>query len=652
MRSMVLARGVGVVAGSAALILAALPASADQTQRSQGIEPANGIIAPAYGCAVAAANRTDVATESQLRTAILNSVDDSHICLTANITLTQVLPSIDDTGVNIDGNGQFGIDLAGNGHIYASFTTATSKNLRFLGLTVAGATTSGAITVDGDDSVSVTLDEVTLDGNVTNTMDGGGAAFTDVRRIFIYDTTVSDNQSTTGGKGAGIAISGGELVNVFGSTFSGNTATGDGGGLFISGNGGAVIQNSTFSGNTSTGVGGGLVLSGGSHTVRYVTVVGNSATSGGGMSISNSATYDIDNAIINQNTATATGADVDASSAGAGTIDDASVTSVADITGSPTTAGVITGDPGLCPLADNGGPTLTHAPESGSPVLDQGTGIVNLTVDQRGQARPTSGSVDLGAVEGTGSCGSITAPPTNPPAVFPPSAPLNVTARLKVGQIARIVWDPPASSGSFPITTYQVTASTGTGTCLAIAPARTCDISGVLPGVTYTYRVRALNGAGWGPLSEPSNPVSWGSLYAPPGEENKPGGIGDIDRPVDPSDPSNPTDPANPDDPGLGPTPTIMIIGAREDPRRVTATGYTSDIPVGVRVVPWRKVTGMADFERGTGIRQLRPDESFEWQRRIQAWRSITFYFTAVDGVSNTVTITPDGSVTGNAPRR
>jgi len=53
----------------------------------------------------------------------------------------------------------------------------------------------------------------------------------------------------------------------------------------------------------------------------------------------------------------------------------------------------------------------------------------------------------------------------------------------------------------------------------------------------------------------------------------------------------------------------------------------------------------MSDFEVGVGIRELRPDESFEWQRRIAPTRTITFYFVALDGVSNTLTITPNGEI-------
>ena len=64
-------------------------------------------------------------------------------------------------------------------------------------------------------------------------------------------------------------------------------------------------------------------------------------------------------------------------------------------------------DPRLGPLQDNGGPTQTHAPLTGSPLIDHGSpaapgsgnGACEAT-DQRGTTRPGPGTVcDIGAVE-------------------------------------------------------------------------------------------------------------------------------------------------------------------------------------------------------------------------------------------------------------
>jgi hypothetical protein len=52
----------------------------------------------------------------------------------------------------------------------------------------------------------------------------------------------------------------------------------------------------------------------------------------------------------------------------------------------------------LGPLADNGGPTLTHALLAGSPAIDAAVGVCPAT-DQRGVARPQGDGCDAGAFE-------------------------------------------------------------------------------------------------------------------------------------------------------------------------------------------------------------------------------------------------------------
>ncbi len=70
------------------------------------------------------------------------------------------------------------------------------------------------------------------------------------------------------------------------------------------------------------------------------------------------------------------------------------------------TAGNLTGAPALGALANDGGPTLTHLPNVGSPAIDAANpaGCTDfagaaLTKDQRGQARVVGGRCDIGAVE-------------------------------------------------------------------------------------------------------------------------------------------------------------------------------------------------------------------------------------------------------------
>lgn len=58
-------------------------------------------------------------------------------------------------------------------------------------------------------------------------------------------------------------------------------------------------------------------------------------------------------------------------------------------------------DPKLSPLQNNGGPTETHVPLAGSPVIDTGSNPDNALVDQRGKGffRQMGAGVDIGAVE-------------------------------------------------------------------------------------------------------------------------------------------------------------------------------------------------------------------------------------------------------------
>jgi hypothetical protein len=56
-------------------------------------------------------------------------------------------------------------------------------------------------------------------------------------------------------------------------------------------------------------------------------------------------------------------------------------------------------DPMVGPLAENGGPTLTHALLTGSPAIDAGDDAVCPATDQRGVSRPQGVACDIGAYE-------------------------------------------------------------------------------------------------------------------------------------------------------------------------------------------------------------------------------------------------------------
>lgn len=67
----------------------------------------------------------------------------------------------------------------------------------------------------------------------------------------------------------------------------------------------------------------------------------------------------------------------------------------------PVPADTISFDPQLGPLANNGGPTPTHALSSGSSAADMGNNAAGLDYDQRGQGFPRvkGAHADIGAYE-------------------------------------------------------------------------------------------------------------------------------------------------------------------------------------------------------------------------------------------------------------
>jgi len=73
----------------------------------------------------------------------------------------------------------------------------------------------------------------------------------------------------------------------------------------------------------------------------------------------------------------------------------------------------------LGPLADNGGPTMTHVPATGSPVLDHGAAAGCPATDQRGETRPTDADGDGTAVCDIGAVEFLDLCPSDPAKVMP-----------------------------------------------------------------------------------------------------------------------------------------------------------------------------------------------------------------------------------------
>ena len=167
-----------------------------------------------------------------------------------------------------------------------------------------------------------------------------------------------------------------------------------------------TITNSTFSSNSAGDGGGGAIMNKGTLTITNSTISGNSAGGiGSGGGIRNNGTATVKNTIVANNIAGFLGPDCNGifNSDGNNLIEDSSFCT--GFTNGQN--GDITGvDPVLDALADNGGPTLTHALLEGSPAVDavpvaDCTEIEGgaLTNDQRGIDRPQGDACDIGAFE-------------------------------------------------------------------------------------------------------------------------------------------------------------------------------------------------------------------------------------------------------------
>lgn len=331
-------------------------------------------------------------------------------------------------GVVIRGSGTYGIRK--NGGALDQITDSR----------IAESTNAGLFSVQGDLDIANSVVENNSGGGILNlrgaltvmdsTVRGNTGNDGGIRHegtsLHIVRTTIHDNHSTT--RGGGLSIQGGGPNVIRDTTFSANSTTSDGGA--ISTYDPITIANSTLSGNQANGDGGGVFASGSPAIARIqnCTIYGNAADAdanadgqGGGIAQDPSSEIRVADSVLANNTAApAAGRDCAGTIVSEGynviRIDDCGGFSpAADREGSDGAPL----DAQLGPLADNGGPTLTHLPAVTSPVVDfgapagcpidddglPGTPNVPLPTDQRGAPRPWDGDgdgftrCDVGSVE-------------------------------------------------------------------------------------------------------------------------------------------------------------------------------------------------------------------------------------------------------------
>jgi beta-glucanase (GH16 family) len=298
----------------------------------------------------------------------------------------------DAPGIVIDGNGVDRVLIVEGG---AGVTVDDLTMTNGYGFQLAGCVLNNGM---------LTLDHVTVTGCLMTTdvgdfwQGGGGIYNGDGATLNLIDSTVSDN--TSGWTGGGVYSFFNTTTNVVRSTVSGNVALDVAGGFRTLG---AVdIDNSTISGNTSTTWhGGGMFITDGVANVTNSTVTGNNAPGGttGGLFVgtfgSSSATLNLQNTIVADNGDF--GCFLAPFGAGAVALNSLGNNVFTDGTCNPIGTDQVVTAAGLGPLADNGGPTLTHALLAGSPAIGTANSAVCPATDQRGVLRDAA--CDVGAFE-------------------------------------------------------------------------------------------------------------------------------------------------------------------------------------------------------------------------------------------------------------
>lgn len=247
---------------------------------------------------------------------------------------------------------------------------------------------------------------------------GGGIFLGNTAVLNMRNSTVSGNEALSadaGEGGGGIYLDFGATLHMSRSTVSGNSTAADGGGIGTDDTDSDInirIVNSTISGNDAANTGGGLLVRDeASAVVELTTIAENSAASGGGI-YNESATSQVlaERSLLGGNTAP------DGPNC-AGPITSAGFNlDIGASCGFGATGDIENGSALLGPLANNGGPTETHALGAGSDAVDA-AGSCDRVTDQRGTSRPQGAACDIGSFE------LVPPPPEPPPPDDPPASP-------------------------------------------------------------------------------------------------------------------------------------------------------------------------------------------------------------------------------------
>ncbi|MFM6267373.1 MAG: beta strand repeat-containing protein, partial [Dolichospermum sp.] len=404
------------------------------------------------------------------------SLRDAILIANANPTTDYEIQLTGGTTYNLTSNG-----INENAALTGDLDIKSRSNVLYIVAVGGQATINASGLLNSDrvfqvlDGGQLSLQNVMVTGgNISS--NGGGIRVDSNAALDLYNSTVTGNKASGYYNNGGGIYNSGVVYLRNGSTVSNNIAAEEGGGIYNS-DGTLIATNSTISNNEGGVYGGGISTLIGSVTLINTTVRGNSAGNGGGIK-SNGTSVALLNTTISGNSANSRGGGIYASTDGVFNLINSTVTKntaisteygnggggiyslgatvnlkntivagninsnapdllssflssalfngnnnnlIGNLTGAKGTVGtgtdIVNPNPGLGPLQNNGGLTLTHALLSGSPAINAGNnslipadtedldGDGNRTepipFDNRGSGftRISSGTVDIGAFE-------------------------------------------------------------------------------------------------------------------------------------------------------------------------------------------------------------------------------------------------------------
>lgn len=321
-------------------------------------------------------------TEQGIRNAIAAGGGPHTFACSGPTRVTTAANIVIDNAVILDGGGNLIVDGTDDHRV---FEVAGDTTVELRGMTITrGNSTAGAGVFIGV-GADVTLTGCSISECIAASGSSAGIRVSERALVTVTDSTISQNVALDGG---GIGVEMGGTANVLNSTISENVAEGVSGGISVRGR--LTVTNSTLSGNSPGAI---SVSADSSTTLTATTIDGVEPESGlPTVFIAGAGALTMLNSVLNGS------CDSDVVVSGGNNVESPGDT--CGLGGVGDAVGVLASQLNLGPLQQNGGPTLTHEPGSGSVAIDA-IDVADCEVedDQRGVARPEGAGCDVGAVE-------------------------------------------------------------------------------------------------------------------------------------------------------------------------------------------------------------------------------------------------------------